>query len=220
MKNFKDLGVTHTPADGKKRFKGATISIRELVNLPIVVHDFETGIKTEQGEDRCLVQIEMNGEMRKFFTNSGRDEEHPSADTRNAGRLPFRDDHQGGAVRQEQDQIRIYMRIQGSAGVAPIECVNPRKDKWRVRWDIEEQDGMATYEEAEFDRRPTLDEIKAAVLASYNTRIDEAIRSGIPLGRDARVALGGESVQLQGRVRSGRSDRRREPSGRIQARNR
>lgn len=57
-------------ADGKKRFKGATISIRELVNLPIVVHDFETGIKTEQGEDRCLVQIEMNGEMRKFFTNS------------------------------------------------------------------------------------------------------------------------------------------------------
>lgn len=30
----------------------------------------ETGIKTEQGEDRCLVQIEMNGEMRKFFTNS------------------------------------------------------------------------------------------------------------------------------------------------------
>ena len=50
--------------------KGATISIRELVNLPIVVHDFETGIKTEQGEDRCLVQIEMNGEMRKFFTNS------------------------------------------------------------------------------------------------------------------------------------------------------
>lgn len=70
------------------------------------------------------------------------------------------------------------MRIQGSAGVTPIECVNPRKDKWRVRWDIEEQDGMATYEEAEFDRQPTLEEIKTAVLASYNARIDEAIRSG------------------------------------------
>lgn len=70
------------------------------------------------------------------------------------------------------------MRIQGSAGVAPIECVNPRKDKWRVRWNIEEQDGMATYEEAEFDRRPTLEEIKTTVLASYNARIDEAIRSG------------------------------------------
>ena len=32
--------------------------------------DFETGIKTEQGEDRCIVAIEMNGEPKKFFTNS------------------------------------------------------------------------------------------------------------------------------------------------------
>ena len=70
MKNFKDLGVAYTPADGKKRFKGTVISIRELMNLPIVVHDFETGIKTEHGDDRCIVQIEMNGEMRKFFTDS------------------------------------------------------------------------------------------------------------------------------------------------------
>lgn len=54
MKNFKDLGVSYTPADGKKRFKGAVISIRELVNTPIVVHDFETGIKTEQGDADVL----------------------------------------------------------------------------------------------------------------------------------------------------------------------
>lgn len=70
MKNFKDLGVAYTPADGKKRFKGTVISIRELVNLPVIVHDFETGITTEHGDDRCIVQIEMNGEMRKFFTDS------------------------------------------------------------------------------------------------------------------------------------------------------
>ena len=56
--------------DGKKRFPGTVVSIRELVNLPIVVKDFETGIKTEQGEDRCIVAIELNGEPRKFFTNS------------------------------------------------------------------------------------------------------------------------------------------------------
>lgn len=70
------------------------------------------------------------------------------------------------------------MRIQGSAGVAPIECVNPRKDRWRVRWDIQETDGAATYEEAEFDRRPTLDEIREIIVAWYNARTDEAIRSG------------------------------------------
>jgi hypothetical protein len=70
MKDFKRLNVSYKPADGKKRFAGAVVSIRELVNLPIVVKDFETGIKTEQGEDRCIVSIEMNGEPKKFFTNS------------------------------------------------------------------------------------------------------------------------------------------------------
>ena len=29
--------------------------------------DFETGIKTEQGEDRCIVAIEVNGEAKKSF---------------------------------------------------------------------------------------------------------------------------------------------------------
>ena len=70
MRSFKDLNVAFKPEDGKKRFAGAVVSIRELVNLPIVVKDFETGIKTEQGEDRCIVSIEMNGEPKKFFTNS------------------------------------------------------------------------------------------------------------------------------------------------------
>ena len=70
MKSFKDLNVAYKPEDGKKRFAGAVVSIRELVNIPIIVKDFETGIKTEQGEYRCIVSIEMNGEARKFFTNS------------------------------------------------------------------------------------------------------------------------------------------------------
>lgn len=70
MKSFKDLNVAYKPKDGKKRFAGTVVSIRELVNIPIIVKDFETGIKTEQGEDRCIVSIEMNGEARKFFTNS------------------------------------------------------------------------------------------------------------------------------------------------------
>ena len=70
MKSFKDLGVAYKPDDGKKRFPGAVVSIRELTNLPIVVKDYETGVKTSQGEDRCVVAIEVNGEPKKFFTNS------------------------------------------------------------------------------------------------------------------------------------------------------
>ena len=70
MRSFKDLNVAYKPEDGKKRFPGFVETIRKLVNLPIVVKDFETGIKTEQGEDRCIVAIEVNGEAKKFFTNS------------------------------------------------------------------------------------------------------------------------------------------------------
>lgn len=70
MKSFKELNVAYKPEDGKKRFPGTVVSIRELVNLPIIVKDFETGIKTDQGDDRCIVSIEANGEAKKFFTNS------------------------------------------------------------------------------------------------------------------------------------------------------
>ena len=70
MRSFKDLNVAYKPDDGKKRFPGAVVSIRELTNLHIVVYDFEMGVKTSQGEDRCVVAIEVNGEKKKFFTNS------------------------------------------------------------------------------------------------------------------------------------------------------
>lgn len=54
MRSFKDLNVAYKPEDGKKRFPGVVVSIRELVNLPIVVKDFETGIKTEQEKTAVL----------------------------------------------------------------------------------------------------------------------------------------------------------------------
>lgn len=70
FKSFKSLNVSYKPEDGKKRFPGQVVSIRELVNLKIVVKDYEMGIKTEQGADRCIVSIEVDGEPKKFFTNS------------------------------------------------------------------------------------------------------------------------------------------------------
>jgi hypothetical protein len=70
MKSFKDLKVTYQPANGQKFFPGDTISIRDLVNLEIIVHDFQLGVKTREGEDRCVVSIEMGGQMKKFITNS------------------------------------------------------------------------------------------------------------------------------------------------------
>lgn len=70
MKSFKELNVTYKPENGQKYFPGDTISIRELVNLNIIVHDFQLDVKTKEGEGRCVVSIEMGGQMKKFITNS------------------------------------------------------------------------------------------------------------------------------------------------------
>lgn len=37
-------------------------------------------------------------------------------------------------------------RVNGAQGVRLIECTNPVKDKWRVRWDVHNnEDGSADY---------------------------------------------------------------------------
>ncbi len=46
------------------------VEIKDLVNLPIVVNDYQLGIKTKEGDDRCVVAVELNGQPKKFITNS------------------------------------------------------------------------------------------------------------------------------------------------------
>ncbi len=69
-KKFSDLGVVYKAPDGKKRFPGEQISIHELINVPILVKDYEVGVKTTHGDDRYVVAIERDGKPFKFFTNS------------------------------------------------------------------------------------------------------------------------------------------------------
>lgn len=71
------------------------------------------------------------------------------------------------------------IRVQGNAGVRLLECTNPVKGKWRVRWDVQKKDdGSTDYMEHEFDHLPELEEIKNLVIAWYNEKVDEAILSG------------------------------------------
>lgn len=72
MKKFSEMGVTYTPADGKKRFPGKTIRLGAIVNKSIQVHAYESGIKTSQGEDRYIVSFydPATKEWGKFFTAS------------------------------------------------------------------------------------------------------------------------------------------------------
>lgn len=74
--------------------------------------------------------------------------------------------------------------IQGSAGISLIECINPKYNKYRVRWNIQpyvnedgEEQGVSFYEE-ELTHKPTIDEIKSIIVAWYNAKIDEQILSG------------------------------------------
>jgi hypothetical protein len=70
-------------------------------------------------------------------------------------------------------------RVQGAKGALPVECVNPVKNKWRVRWDEQpDGDNSATWIEAEFDHKPATDEVKAIVIEWYNSRIADEILSG------------------------------------------
>lgn len=70
-------------------------------------------------------------------------------------------------------------RIEGSAGVQLLECTHPAKNKWRIRWDVQEKEnGSANYMEEEFDHKPTEGEIKQTVIAWFNTQTDTAILSG------------------------------------------
>lgn len=70
-------------------------------------------------------------------------------------------------------------RIEGSAGVALIECVNPYKNKWRIRWDVQKhENGNVNYMEVEFKHKPTDDEIRDTIFSWINQQTDQAILAG------------------------------------------
>ena len=69
--------------------------------------------------------------------------------------------------------------ISGCAGVAPIECVSPRKNKWKIRWNIKEkEDGSAEWLEGDFDHKPTITEIRNIINQYHNEQVDGKILSG------------------------------------------
>ena len=84
-------------------------------------------------------------------------------------------------------------RAQGNAEVKLLECVNPVRNKWRVRWDVQErEDGSADYMEAELTHKPTDEEIKDLVRTWYNEQTDAAILSGFDYD-NAKVWLSQEN---------------------------
>ena len=107
-------------------------------------------------------------------------------------------------------------RVEGSAGVSLLECTNPVKGKWRIRWDVQKkEDDSASYMEEEFNHKPTDEEIRSTVTAWYNRETDKAILSGFIY--DSGMAVKREPVQLQSCIRSCRPNGRAEPASDVQA---
>lgn len=68
MMEFKDIGLKYVAEDGKKRFTGKPVSLRELANTHITIVDFETDIQTDNGP-RTLVSFQWDdGTPGKYFT--------------------------------------------------------------------------------------------------------------------------------------------------------
>lgn len=67
----------------------------------------------------------------------------------------------------------------GQLGALPLECINPRKNKWRIRWDITDRgDGTASWKEQDFDHKPSEYEIRVAI----TSWVDESTRAKILSG--------------------------------------
>ena len=66
--------------------------------------------------------------------------------------------------------------ISCSEVLAPIECINPRRDRWAVRWNHhrdEERGWLAV--EMITDGRPTIDEIRDAVAEYFDAQTQDRI---------------------------------------------
>lgn len=69
MTTFAELGFVYQH-DGKKEFAAETIRLSRLANKQVTVKDFETDIRTREGDGRYLVLVEHDNRDYKFFTNS------------------------------------------------------------------------------------------------------------------------------------------------------
>lgn len=68
MKKFSDFGID-VEAD-HHIFPVQQVSITDLLNCEIEVLDYETGVKTQHGDNRYVVKVRQDGVECKFFTNS------------------------------------------------------------------------------------------------------------------------------------------------------
>lgn len=69
-------------------------------------------------------------------------------------------------------------KISSSVALPLLECINPVRNKWRVRAFVSEQEDQYEYVEKEFIGKPSMEQIKECVLDWHNSEIDKIILTG------------------------------------------
>ena len=70
------------------------------------------------------------------------------------------------------------MRGNGTRKTKHLECIDSKRNVWKVRWDFTETENGFSFEEKSFNRKPSIEQIKDLVYNWYNKQTDEKILSG------------------------------------------
>jgi hypothetical protein len=71
--NFKKMNIRRsamTDANGNKIIDATTISMRVILNQPVTIHEWVSGVKTSHGEGRMALRIVFNNNMYKLIVNA------------------------------------------------------------------------------------------------------------------------------------------------------
>lgn len=70
--SFAEKGINgrNVTRDGQEFYDLMTVKADDIINVPITVISFISGVSTSQGPNRYVVKIAVNGQERKWITNS------------------------------------------------------------------------------------------------------------------------------------------------------
>ena len=68
--------------------------------------------------------------------------------------------------------------VQATTNVDFIECTNPQKNKWRIRWNFIDKEDCITYWEEEFNHQPSWHEIRDTIFNWINNTVECKICEG------------------------------------------
>lgn len=82
----------------------------------------------------------------------------------------------------------------GSVGVDVLECINPMKGRWILRYDIKptENEGEVSFISQVIEHKPTLKEVKDIILSWMNGEIDKKLIGGY-VWKDMPIWLSSEN---------------------------